>query len=65
MTNDDKLSKIKIRKILKVFIIILAIVTIVLAVLSLTLHISYIYALITLIIESILTRYRNSIDPKK
>lgn len=64
MSNDQKVSAVRLRKVLKVFIIIFAILTIGLALCTLIFKLNVIYALIALIIESILTRYRSSIDPK-
>ena len=64
ISNDEKIKRVKIRKILKVFIIVFGLLTVLLAILSLIYKISPIFALITFIVEAILSNYRNKLDPK-
>lgn len=64
MTNDEKLKRRKKRQILKVFIIIFGLATLVLAICSLLYKISPIYAIITFLIEALLSNYRTKLDPK-
>lgn len=64
MTNDEKLKRRKKRQILKVFIIIFGLATLVLTICSLLYKISPIYAIITFLIEALLSNYRTKLDPK-
>lgn len=64
MSNEEKIKRVKLRKVLKVFIIIFGLATLVLAFFSLLNNLSPIYAIITFVIEAILSNYRNKIDPK-
>ena len=64
MTNDKKIENVQKRKVLKVLIIVLAIATIVLAMLSLMKNINPIFAIITFLIEFIIAKYREKLDPK-
>ncbi len=64
MTNDERLKRRKKRQILKVFIIIFGLATLVLAICSLLYKISPIYAIITFLIEALLSNYRTKLDPK-
>ena len=64
MTNDEKLKRRKKRQILKVFIIIFGLATLVLAICSLLYKISPIYAIITFLIEALLSNYRTKLDTK-
>lgn len=65
ISNDQKIQNVRIRKILKYMIIILAILTIVFAVLSLWKNITPLYALLFFIIEVIVSKYRDKLDPKE
>ena len=62
--NDEKVKRIKIRKILKGFIIFFGIMTLALAMYSLINKFTPIPAIITFIIELTLTKWRDSLDPK-
>lgn len=64
LSNDEKISRIKKRKILKGFIIFFGLLTIVLAVLSLINKITPIPALVSFVVEAILSSIRNKLDPK-
>lgn len=64
ISNDELLKRVKKRKIIKSFIIIFGLLTIGLSVYSLVTKFSPIPALITFIIEVVLTNYRNKIDIK-
>ena len=64
-SNDKKYKKYKLRKILRILIMIFSIVTIVLAVLNLAIKISIVYALISFLITTLLTNYRNKISLNK
>jgi len=64
ITNDEKLKRVKQRKVLKYFIIFFGLITVILAIFSLITKISPIYALISFIIEVILSKYREKLDPK-
>ena len=65
MTNDEKLERIKKRKILLVFIVIFGIATVTLALLSILIKLTPIPAIITFLIEAILSKYRDKLDPKE
>lgn len=65
ITNDEKIKRVKTRKILKGFIIFFGFLTLVLAIYSLVTKNSPIYALISFIIEFTLSKYREKLDPKK
>lgn len=64
ISNDELLKRVKKRKIIKSFIIIFGLLTIGLSVYSLVTKFSPIPALITFIIEVVLTNYRNKINIK-
>lgn len=64
LTNDEKLKRVKLRKILKVLIIILAILTIIFSILTLIMKLNPIFACLSFVIEVILNKYRESLDPK-
>lgn len=64
LTNDEKIERVKKRKVLKVFIIILAILTIVFSILTLVIELNPIPALICFTVEVILNKYRESLNPK-
>lgn len=64
ISNDELLKRVKKRKIIKSFIIVFGLLTIGLSVYSLVTKFSPIPALITFIIEVVLTNYRNKIDIK-
>ena len=61
LSNAEKESRYKKRKLLLTLIMIFGLTTIVLAVLSLTIKISPIFALISFLIESILSKYREKL----
>lgn len=63
--NEEKIKRVKTRKVLKGFIIFFGFVTLVLAIHSLVTKTSPIYALISFLIEFILSKYREKLDPKK
>lgn len=64
ISNEEKIKRVKLRKILKVFIIIFGLATLVLSFFSLFNKISPVYAIVTFIIEVIFSNYRNKLDPK-
>lgn len=64
INNDLIIKKVKQRKILKGFIIFFGLLTIVLAIFSLITKISPIFALLSFIVEVILSKYRDKLDPK-
>jgi len=64
ITNDEKLKRVKKRKILKCFIIFFGFLTLILSIHSLVMKTSPIFALISFIIEVILSKYRENLDPK-
>lgn len=64
ISNDEKVKRVKQRKILRILIIIFGLATLVLALFSLFNKISPIYAIITFVIEAGLSQYRNKLDPK-
>lgn len=64
ITNDEKLSRLKQRKILWYGIILFGFLTILLSIFSLFQQLSPLYALICFIVEVILTKWRNSIEWK-
>lgn len=64
-SNDQKIQNVRIRKILKYIIIILAILTILFAVLSLWKNITPLYAILFFIIEVIVSKYRDKLNPKE
>lgn len=64
ISNDEKIKIVKKRKLLKVLIIIFGLATLVLAMFSLFDKLSPIYAIITFIVEALLSNYRNKLDPK-
>jgi len=65
LSNDEKIKRLKIRKILWYLIIIFGVLTVVLSVCSLVFKINPIYGLICFILEALLTKYRNSIELEK
>lgn len=62
--NDEKMKRVKTRKILKGFIIFFGFLTLVLAIYSLVNNFTPIPAIISFLIEAILSHYRNKLDPK-
>ena len=62
--TDEKIKRVKQRKILKVFIIFFGLATLVLAIHSLVTGFTPILAIISFLIEALLSRYRNKLDPK-
>ena len=65
LTNDEKLQNIKKRKVLKGLIIIFSVLTIVTSILSLWKNINPLYAIICFVIEIVLSKYREKLDPKE
>lgn len=65
LTNDEKIKRVKTRKILRVLIIVFGLLTLVLAIYSLFFDFSPIPALISFIIEALLSNYRNKLNPKE
>lgn len=64
MTNDEKIKNVKKRKILKVLVIFFGLLTLILAIYSLVTKFTPIPALITFIIEAVISKYRDKLDPK-
>lgn len=64
ISNDEKIKRVKQRKILKGFIIFFGLLTLVLAIHSLVTKFTPIPAMISFLIEAILSHYRNKLDPK-
>lgn len=64
ISNDEKIKRVKQRKILKVFIIFFGLLTLVLSIHSLATGFTPIFALISFLIEAILSSIRNKLDPK-
>lgn len=64
LTNKEKIERVEKRKLLKVLIIIFASLTIIFSVLSLWKDINPLFAIIFFIIELVLTRLREKLDPK-
>ena len=65
ITNDEKVNRVKKRKILKVLIIFFGFLTLILAIHSLVTGFTPIFALIAFLIEALLSKYRNQLDPKE
>ncbi len=65
LTNDEKIRNVKLRKILKYIIMLLALLTIIFSVLSLWKNITPIFAIIFFIIEVIVSKYREKLDPRE
>lgn len=64
ITNDEKLKRLKKRKFLWYGIIFFGIMTIVLSLFSLLHDLSPLYAVFCFLIEVVLSKCRNSIDPE-
>ena len=64
VSNDEKIKRVKQRKILKGFIIFFGLLTLVLAIHSLVTKFTPLPAIISFLIEAILSHYRNKLDPK-
>lgn len=64
ISNDEKLKRVKQRKILKVFIIVFGLLTLVLSIYSLVANFTPLPAIVSFLIEAILSNYRNKLDPK-
>lgn len=64
MTNDEKVSNMKKRRILFYLIIFFGLATLVLAILSLVIKLTPIPAIITFLIEVLLTKYRERLAIK-
>ncbi len=64
LTNDEKIKRVKQRKILKGFIIFFGLLTLVLAIYSLVTKFTPIPAIVSLVVEAILSKYRDQLDPK-
>lgn len=62
--NEEKIKRVRTRKILKGFIIFFGFLTLVLAIHSLVTKFTPIFAIISFLIEAILSHYRNKLDPK-
>ena len=62
--NEEKIKRVRIRKILKGFIIFFGFLTLILAIHSLITKFTPIPAIISFLIEAILSYYRNKLDPK-
>lgn len=62
--NDEKIKRVKARKILKWLIIFFGLLTLVLAIYSLATNFTPIPSIISFVIEAILSHYRNKLDPK-
>ena len=62
--NDEKIKRVKQIKILNLFIIFFFLDTLVLAIHSLVTGFTPILAIISFLIEALLSRYRNKLDPK-
>jgi len=65
MTNDEKIKNVQLRKALKVFIIIFCVLTIVLSILSLWKNVTPFFAIVCFVIEVVLHKYREKLDPKE
>ena len=65
LTNDEKIERVKQRKVLKWLIIIFGLITLGLAIYSLVAESSPVYAIISFIIEFGLSKYREKLDPKE
>lgn len=64
ISNDEKIKRVKKRKILKCFILFFGLLTLVLSIHSLVTNFTPILAIISFLIEAILSNYRNKLDPK-
>lgn len=62
--NEEKIKRVRVRKILKGFIIFFGLLTLVLAIHSLVTKFTPIFAIISFLIEAILSYFRNKLDPK-
>ena len=62
--NDEKIKRVKQRKILKLFIILFVLANLALAIHTLVTGFTPILAIISFLIEALLSRYRNKLDPK-
>ena len=62
--NDEKIKRVRTRKILKVFIIFFGFLTLILAIHSLITKFTPLPAIISFLIEALLSKYRNKLDPK-
>lgn len=62
--NEEKIKRVRVRKILKGFIIFFGLLTLVLAIYSLVTKFTPIFAIISFLIEAILSYFRNKLDPK-
>jgi len=65
LTNEEKIKRVRQRKILKGFIIFFGLLTLGLAIYSLVAEASPIYAVISFIIEFILSKYREKLVPRE
>ena len=65
ITNDQKIKRVKQRKILKYLIIFFGFLTLILATHSLITKATPIYAIICFTVEFILSKYREKLDPKE
>lgn len=62
--NEEKIKRVRTRKILKGFIIFFGFLTLVLAIHSLITQFTPVFAVISFLIEAILSYCRNKLDPK-
>lgn len=62
--NEEKIKRVRTRKILKGFIIFFGFLTLILAIHSLITQFTPIFAIISFLVEAILSYYRNKLDPK-
>lgn len=65
LTNDENIKNLRLRRLLRIIIIISGLATIILALLSLIIKISVWYAIGTMLVTTLLTRYRESISINK
>ena len=65
LTNDEKIKRVKIRKILRYLIIFFGFLTLILAIHSLVTGFNPIFSIISFIIEFVLSKVRNKLDPKE
>lgn len=64
LSNEEKIKRVNIRKILKGFIIFFGLLTLILAIYSLVTKTSPIFAVLSFIVEYVLSKYREKLDPK-
>ena len=64
ISNDEKIERVKKRKILKGLILFFGLLTLVLSIHSLVTNFTPVLAILAFLIEVILSSYRNKLDPK-